>query len=251
MPEDRTVYSTLAALDGATAAQLDPLVEMAELWAAHLRGPAAFGGRVILLTNVPGLKVDGAEPVRADFSATDRRSLFVERVRQARRVPVSTRGKVLQLDLDALAVRPLGPLFDAVRPGALSAATSGLTPLCHAHCGQLMTRRERWLYRLRGWDRRRGVSACVTVCDGESFAPLMRRWSAAIRARGRGKPLPELGDQAFLNFLFLTGAAPVLRLPARLIQHVRKPGETVDARAVVLHFPLPGKLAEMRRLSRV
>ena len=247
---ERVVYSTLATLPGATQAQLDPLLEMATLWATHLRGPARFGGRVTLLTNVPGLTIDGVECVPTPFAATDRRTLFIERVRLARRLKIDPNGRVMQLDLDALAVAPLDPLFDAVRPGTLSAATSGLTPLCHAHCGQLLTRRQRWMYRLRGWDRRRGVSACVTACDGRSFAPLMRRWSAAIRAVGRDRPVPELGDQTYLNFLFLTGLAPVHRLPAGLIHHVRAPGEPPPPGAAVLHFPLPNKLQEMRRLRR-
>jgi hypothetical protein len=83
----------------------------------------------------------------------------------------------------------------------------------------------------------------------------MRRWSAAIRVRGRGRPVPLLGDQSFLNFLFLTGAARIRRLPRRLIYHVRRPGIRLDdpaaARAAVLHFPIPRKLEEMRRWSRL
>ena len=161
----------------------------------------------------------------------------------------------MQLDLDALAMRSIEPLFGAIRPATLTAARSGFSPLIHDHAGCLLTRPERWKYRLRGWYCRAGVSACVTACDGRAWPRLMRRWAAAMRARGRGKLAPPLGDQSFLNFLFVTGAAPIRRLAAHMVHHVRRPGEPLDgaaaARAVVLHFPLPCKLAEMRRASAV
>lgn len=250
---ERVVYSTLCALAGGTPAQLQTLTEMASLWAAHLRGPGRFDGRVVLLTDVPDLRVRGAEPVVAPFRAADRRELFLQRVRQFRYVPVGPGDRVMQLDLDALAVAPLDPLFGTVRPGALTAARSALSPLAHDNAGSVMTRGERWACRLRGWHLRAGVSACVTACEGADWHRLMRRWSAAIRGRGRGRAVPPLGDQSFLNFLFLTGAAPVRRLPAHLVYHVRRPGLPPDdpaaRRATVLHFPVPQKLDEMRRWS--
>lgn len=252
---ERIVYSTLCALDGASRAQLDPLIEMATLWAAHLRGPARFDGRIILLSNVPDLRVPGVHTIAVPFLAADRRDLFLERVRRFRCLPIQPSDQVMQMDLDALAVVPLDELFGAIRPGTLMAATSGSSPLIHDHAGGLMTRPERWRYRVRGWYHRAGVSACVTACDGTTWPHVMRRWSAAIRARGRGRPIPLLGDQSFLNFLFVTGAAPIRRLPRRLIYHVRRPGVALDdpsaVRATVLHFPLPRKLEEMRRWSRL
>lgn len=251
---ERIVYSALCALEGSTAAQWKPFVEMATLWAAHLRGPGRFDGRVILLTNLPDLRVEGAESIPAPFVAADRRALFLERVRQYRRLPVGPGDQVVQLDLDALAVAPVDRLFDAIRPGALMAARSGYSPLAHEHAGGLLTRRERWRYRVRGWYHRAGVSASVTACDGQTWPRVMRRWAASMRARGRGRPVPSLGDQSFLNFLFVTGAARVQRLPRAMVYHARRPGVPLDdpvaARAVVLHFPLPQKLDEMRRWSR-
>lgn len=251
---ERIIYSTLCALDGSSAASLQPLIEMASLWAAHLRGPGRFGGRVVLLTNLPDLRVDGAELIIAPFRAAERREFFLERVRRYRCVPVRAGDQVMQLDLDALTVAPVEALFAVIRPGVLMAARSGYSPLVHEHAGGLLARRERWRYRLCGWYHRAGVSACVTACDGEVWPRVMRRWSAAMRGRGRGRPVPALGDQSFLNFLFVTGAAPVRRLPAALVYHARRPGVPLNdpaaARAVVLHFPIPQKLDEMRRWSR-
>ena len=251
---ERIIYSTLCALEGASSAQLEPMLEMAAMWAAHLRGPGRFAGRIILLTNLPQLRIDGVDAIATPFRAAQRRELFLERVRHFRHVPVQPADQVVQLDLDALAIAPLEAVFDRIRPGTLMAARSGYSPLAHQHAGSLMTRRERWSYRLRGWYHRAGVSACVTACDGRTWPRVMRRWSAAMRARGRGRPAPELGDQSFLNFLFVTGAAPIARLPRRLIYHARRPGVPLNdpdaARATIVHFPLPQKLEEMRRWSR-
>ena len=252
---ERIIYSTLYALDGASTAQLEPMLDMAAMWAAHLRGPGRFIGRIILLTNLPQLRIAGVDAISTPFRAAQRRELFLERVRRSRHVPVEPQDQVMQLDLDTLALAPVEPLFGAIRPGLFMAARSGYSPLAHQHAGGLMTRRERWSYRVRGWYHRAGVSACVTACDGRTWPRVMRRWSAAMRARGRGRPVPELGDQSFLNFLFVTGAAPIARLPRRLVFHARRPGLPLDhppaARAAVIHFPLPQKLQEMRRWSRL
>ena len=251
---ERIVYSTLVALRGAMPDTLRPLEAIARLWARSLRQRALFDGRVVLLSNIPGLEIDGVEVIATPFHAEDRRHLFVERVRRFAHVPVRPRDVVMQLDLDALAVAPLEPLFEAIRPGVLLAARSGSSPLIHGHAGALMSRRARQCCRLRGWGRRAGVSACVTACDGASWHALMRRWSAACRLGSRNRPVPELGDQAFLNWLFVAGIMPVRRLPAESIRHVRRPGENPDdpsiRRAIVLHFPFKERLAEMERFCQ-
>ena len=250
---ERIVYSALCSLDGGGPDRLEPLVAMAGLWASHLRGPGRFDGRLLLLTNVPGLRVEGAEPIAAPIRAADRRDLFLERVRRFRRLPVGPGDRVLQMDLDALAVAPIAPLFEAIRPGVLLASPSRLPPLAADQAGTLLTAGERRRYRALGWGRRPGVSACLTACDGASWPRLMGRWAAAIRSRCRGRPVPPLGDQSFLNVLFLTGAVPVRRFPRGLIHHVRRPGEPLDdpaaVRAAVLHFPTARRLEEMRRRS--
>lgn len=252
---DDVVYSTLSLLDGAPRGALDPFIEMATLWAAHLRGPGRFDGRVILLTNVPDLPaIPGVEFVLTSFDARDRSRLFMERVRHYRAVPSSTTARIMQLDLDALAIAPLAPLLARARAGRLLAARSGWSPLVHDHAGQLLTRPQRWRYRLAGWSIRAGVSACVTLCHAGDWIRIMRRWAAGFRARPLPRP-PQLGDQAYLNWLFLTGALPVHRLPGTWVHHLRTPGEPstdpAQRRATILHFPIPNKLREMRRLSRV
>ena len=250
---ERIIYSTLCALPGTTPGQLRQYADMASTWAATLRDAGRFGGRVLLLTNVPDLRVDGVEALPAPFAAAGRREAFVERVRVFRHVPVRSDDRVMHMDLDTVAVAPAERLFEAIRPGTLMAAPSGDPPLAHEHAGSLMTRAERWKYRLCGGYHRVGVSACVTACHGDAWTKLMRRWAAAIRGRGRGRPIPPLGDQSYLNFLFLTGAARVRRFPPDLIHHVRRPGLPLDdpaaGRAAVLHFPVPNKLEEMRRWS--
>lgn len=254
---DRIVYSTLCALAGSSQAQLQAIIDMASLWAAHLRDRARFDGRVVLLTNVPNLQIAGAESIAAPFQAVDRQRLFLERVLRFRAVPVVPTDQVMQMDLDALAVAPLDPLFEAMQPDALMAAPSRMGPLAEEQAGSLLTRCERWMYRARGWHRREGVSACVTGCYGSDWTRLMRRWAAAIRVRGRSRPVPQFGDQSFLNFLLLSGAARVQRLPPHLVYHVRQPGsvfhDPAAARAVVWHFPIlptPQRLEEMRRSSQ-
>ena len=251
---ERIVYSTLCALEGASPESLEPLMEMARLWASHLRGPAGFDGRILLITNLPDLLVEGAELVAASIRATDRRELFLERVRQYPVITPAPGDRIMQLDLDALAVAPLDRLFEAARPGTLMAARSGLSPLHPDHAGPMLSRPARWGYRLRGWSLRRGVSACVTVCDGASWGDLMGRWAEAFASVGSGRRTPTLGDQSFLNYLFLTGGARVRRLPGSWIHHFRRPGAPLDdpaaAGATILHFPIPRKLEEMRRWSR-
>lgn len=256
MGRERVVYTTLCALAGSNhVGEIAPLTEMARLWAAHLRGPARFDGRIILLTNVDGLRIDGCEIVPTLFRSTDRKQLFLERVRHYRHVPVGPNDQVMQLDLDALAVAPLHRLFTYIRPGEMVAARSGLSPLDHEHAGQFMSRMRRWSYRSRGWYHRAGVSACITMCTGSDWPRLMRRWAAAVRVIGRNRPVPQLGDQTFLNFLYLTGAAPIRRLPTSLVFHVKRadiqPSDPAAERAVVVHFPLPDKLRIMQRWSRL
>ena len=250
---ERVIYSTLCALPDTTAEQIRHYCEMAATWAASLRGAGGFGGRLVLLTNVPGLRVDGLDSLPAPFHAVDRKSAFLERVRAFRHVPVRAADTVMHMDLDTVAVAPLEAVFSAIRPGTLMAAPSGDSPLAHEHAGSLMTRAERWRYRLCGGYHRVGVSACVTACHGSDWPRLMRRWAASIRGRGLGRPIPPRDDQSYLNFLFLTGAARVRRFPAHLIHHIRRPGlpldDAVARRAVVLHFPVPNKLDEMRRWS--
>jgi hypothetical protein len=250
---NRIIYSTLCALDDAPAEQCAQIRAMASLWAAHLRGPGRFEGRLIVLTNLPDLEIPGAECLTAPFEVASRPHLFLERVRQYRRVPVGPDDQVMQLDLDALAMAPVHALFDAIRPATLMAAQSGLPPLAHEQAGNLMTRPERWRYRVRGWYRRPGVSACVTVCNGADWPRLMECWVQAIDERGNGRPVPLLGDQSFLNLLFLTGHAKVRRLPKSLVYHVRKPDLPMDhplaTQATILHFPLKDRLPVMQRWS--
>lgn len=254
MAED-IVYSTLCGLAGADRASLESLVDMARLWAAHLREPGQFTGRILLLTNVPDLPaIKGVEFVAAPFAADDRRKLFIERVRRYSHVPARPGSRVMQLDLDALAVAPLGPLLAQCHPGRLTAARSGWSPLVPAHAGGLLSRAERWRCRSLGWSWRAGVSASVTICSGEDWTWIMRRWAASFRARRRAQP-PPLGDQSYLNWLFVTGAVPMRRLEPRWVRHLRRAGRpAADPQlrgATILHFPIPDKLSEMRRLSRL
>lgn len=251
---DRIIYSTLCALPGTTPDQIRHYSDMASTWAGSLRAAGRFDGRVLLLTNVPGLGVAGIESIPTPFDAAGRKEAFLERVRAFRHVPVRPGDRVMHMDLDTVAVAPTERMFDAIRPGALMAAPSGDPPLAHEHAGSLMTRAERWRFRVCGGYHRTGVSACVTACHGADWTVLMRRWAAAIRGRGRGRPIPPRDDQSYLNFLFLTGAARVRRFPPDLIHHVRGPGLPLDdpaaRRATVLHFPVPNKLEEMRRWGR-
>lgn len=251
---ERIIYSTLCALPGTPPEQIRQYLEMVSTWAATLRGAGRFDGRVFLLTNVPDVRLEGVEPLPTQFAAAGRDEAFLERVRVFRRVPVGPEDQVIHMDLDTVAVAPAARLFEVIRPDTLMAAPSGDPPLAHEHAGSLMTRGERWRYRVCGGYGRVGVSACITACDGAAFPRLMGRWAAAIRGRGRGRPMPPRADQSYLNFLYLTGAARVRRFPADLIHHVRRPGLPLDdpaaRRAAVLHFPVPNKLDEMRRWSR-
>lgn len=160
----------------------------------------------------------------------------------------------MQLDVDALAVRPVEPLFAGPRETALRAAPSGLAAMDPLHAHRLVGGPARlWYGRVLGWRRRLGVSACCTSCTGEQWPRLMGEWAAAIRRHGR-RPAPVLGDQSFLNLLYVTRRIGIRALPPGAIHHVYgepdAEGEAAE-RARVLHFPNARKLEMMKQMSVV
>ena len=224
---------------------------MARLWVDQLRGAGRFGGRVLLLTNLKDLPPEatraGVEPVRVDLGPVDRPGLFMQRVLLWERLPVEAGDRVMQLDLDALAMRPLDPLFESMSNESLSAAPSRLTPLDPMHAGPLLSRPRRVWKRWLGWDRRAGLSASVTGGLYQPWQRAMRAWATAIR-KHRGTP-PPLGDQSFLNLLLIRGSASLTAFPAGLIHHVgheESPSLPAAEAASVLHFPFPDRLVAMR-----
>ena len=250
---ERVIYSACYRLPGATDEEFRAVLEMVELWLAHLRGPGAFAGRVLLLTNQRTLPLPGVELVPIGDDATDRKALFRQRPLTWDRLPVRAGESWMQLDADSLALRPVEPLF--ARPGdrSLRCSPSGLTVLRNAdpvlgRVGRL------WHGRVRGWRERPGVSACLTSCMGEHWARLMAPWAEAVRRyqrRPTGKPV---GDQGLLNLLYLTGRIEVSVLPPGLIHHVRGEEDLFGAEANaahVLHFPNPWRAEQMRRRSVV
>jgi hypothetical protein len=251
------VWSMLVRLPGASDAQVAPMLEMARLWAAHLRGPAAHRGPVVLLSNLPDPGIDGLEVVPVQSRATTRREVFAERPRLARTaLRPEAQDRYLQLDLDALARHSLEPLFRGIRSGELRVAPSMLPVGGPHHAGHAWGPVRRfWLGRVRGWDRRPGVSASVNGCSGGDWDMVMGSWAGVIeRDRSRGVPLPELGDQAYLNELHGRRVVPMRRYGPGEVHHLRvddeAPRERIDG-ARVLHFPLPEKLERMREWSRV
>ena len=239
-------------LPGGDVAAFHRTLEMVELWLAHLRGPGRFAGRVVLLTNEPRLPLRDVELVPLGATPADRRQLFLQRVLAWDRLAVRRGEWWMQLDADTLVVRPLEALFPATDEATLWASPSGLTPLDPMHAASLLSRPQRlWYGRVRGWRRRLGVSACITTCAGAHWAALMGAWAGAIHAHG-DRPVPELGDQSFLNLLHMTGAIRVRALPPALVHHVRTEadlGAAAAERAHVLHFPNPHKLAMMKQRS--
>ena len=226
---------------------------MVELWLAHLRGPGAFRGRVVLLTNRPTLPLPDVELVRLEDTPRSRKDLFRQRPLAYDRLPVRAGERWMQMDADMLAIRPMAPLFAAPGETRLLASPSGLTALDNA--APLLGRPARlWYGRVRGWRGRRGVSACLTTCVGERWAELMRPWAEAVRRYDDGPRREPVGDQGILNYLLITGRIRVGALPDGLIHHVlRRDHEDAEAeaRAHVLHFPNPWKLELMKRRSVV
>lgn len=250
---DQVIYSACYRLPDADAAAFRDLLDMVELWLAHLRGPGGFTGRVVLLTNEKDLPLPDVELVPIEDTAANRKELFRQRPLAYDRLPVRSGERWMQLDADTLAMRSIEPLF--ARPGdtTLRASPSGLTVIENA--APVLSRVERfWYGRVRGWHDRPGVSACLTSCTGEQWNRLMGPWAAAIRRHNaRGSQAP-IGDQGFLNLLYMKGEVSVTPLPAGLIYHVR--GETdlyggAAEQAHVLHFPNPWKLEFMKRRSLV
>lgn len=250
---DRVIYSACCRLPGADDASFGQLLEMMELWLSHLRGPGAFTGRVVLLTNESDLPLPDVELVPIEDSPRTRKDLFRQRPLAYDRLPVRPGERWMQMDADTLAVRPIEPLF--ARPGetTLRAAPSGLTLMENA--APALSRPARfWYGRVRGQNGRPGVSACITSCMGEHWHRLMAPWAAAIRRYNDRPRSTPVGDQGFLNLMHMTGQIDVTPLPAELIYHVRGEEDLyceAAEGATVLHFPNPWKVELMTRRSVV
>lgn len=249
------VYSACYRFPGSTDDEFREVLEMVELWLAHLRGPGKFNGRVLLLTNQPVLPFRDVELVKMDDRAESRTGLFRQRPLAYDRLPVQPGERWMQMDADSLAVRPIEPLFVRRGDDRMVASPSGLTALANA--SPVLSRpRQIWYSRVRGWRGRMGVSACLTSCNAEHWQKLMRPWADAIReynaiAAERSQPS---GDQGFLNLMYISGKADITPLPPGLVFHVGKP-EQLDEEAAQeahwLHFPNPWKLELMKRRSVV
>ncbi len=235
----------------------DELLAMAGLWAAHLRGPGEHAGDIMVLTDMPSLAIAGVRTVPVTCDARTRPEIFAARPELARRhIHPEPDDRYMQLDLDSLARHPIAPLFAAIEPGEMRVAPSML-PLLHPQQARfLVPRWRRWWYRrVRGWDRRLGVSASVTACHGADWTRFMGAWADVIRgSRGRALDGPRPGDQGHLNYLYAFGRIPMRRYGPDHIHHLRvddrAPPDRID-RARVLHFPVPDKLERMREWSRV
>ena len=248
----QVVYSMCCRLPEDDGTGFRHQLEMVELWLAHLRGPGRFTGRVVLITNERRLPWSDVEPMPLGTVAQDRTRLFLQRVLIYDRLPVRAGETWMQLDVDALAVRPIEALFAGAADVGLRAAPSGFSPLHPMHARWLVRRHTRlWYGRVRGWDHRLGVSACLTSCTAERWHQSMGAWAALIRRHGE-RPMPILGDQSFLNLLYMTGKAGIRLVEDGAVLHVRderdmESGPAEEAR--VLHFPNPRKLAMMKQMS--
>lgn len=251
------VWSVLVGLPDARPEQVDRMVEMARLWAAHLRGPGEHEGPVVLLTNLDDLSIEGVSAVAVQSRARERRELLRECPALAlRHLEPSEVDRCLQCDIDSLARHPIEPLFAGIVAGGMRVAPSML-PLTHwQQLGLVLGRwRLAWCRHVRGWHRRLGVSSSHSGCAGADWADFMGRWAAAVeRHPPRSDGARSPGDQAYLNWLYAVEGVPMRRYGPDELHHLRlddpAPRERIEA-ARILHFPLPDKLERMREWSRL
>lgn len=251
------VWSVLVALPDAAAKDVDRMLGMANLWAAHLRGPGEHDGPIVLLTNLEELSVEGVMPVVTRSRAEERRELLRECPSLAlRELRPADGDRLLQVDIDSLARHRIAPLFEGIVEGEMRVAPSML-PLTHwQQLGLIFGRwRLAWYGRVRGWNRRLGVSSSHHGCAGGDWADFMGRWVSALERhppRFDGSRSP--GDQAYLNYLYAVEGVPMRRYGPDELHHLRPddeaPREAIEA-ARILHFPLPDKLERMREWSRL
>lgn len=250
------VWSLFYRLPNVSDEAFEPMVEMARLWAAHLRGPGEHRGPVMLIGNVTDIQIEGATFVPFDCQAVESRQLLAETpVAAYQKLRPTPRDRLMQMDIDALTRHPIAPMFDAIRAGQMRVSPSSL-PLTHwQQAGRFLGRSRRWYGWVRGWRWRLGVSSSLTACLGQDWERFVGRW-AALAERYRDVPLdhPRPGDQGYLNHLYAFERLPMCRYGPEDIHHLREPETTprdqVD-QARVLHFPLHGKLSRMREWSRV
>lgn len=251
------VWSVLVGLPDAAAKDVDRMVEMARLWAAHLRGPGAHEGPILLLTNLESLSIEGASTVAVQSQARERRELLRECPSLAlRHLEPADGDRYMQCDLDSLARHPIAPLFEGIVEGEMRVAPSML-PLTHWQQLGLVFGRLRlaWYRRVRGWHRRPGVSSSHHGCAGRDWADFMGRWVSALeRHPPRFDGARSPGDQAYLNYLYAVEDVPMRRYGPDELHHLRvedeAPRDQIEA-ARILHFPLPDKLERMREWSRL
>lgn len=251
------VWSVLVALPDGGSRQVDRMLEMARLWAGHLRGPGEHEGPVVLLTNLEDLSIEGVTAVPVRSRAAERRELLRECPSLAlRHLRPGAGDRCMQVDVDSLARHPIAPLFHGIVEGEMRVAPSML-PLTHwQQLGLILGRwRLAWYGHVRGWKRRLGVSASHTGCAGTDWPGFMRRWVAAVEARpARADGTRSPGDQAYLNYLYAVERVPMRRYGPGELHHLRvddeTPAERIE-RARILHFPVPDKLERMREWSRL
>ncbi|MEM6560409.1 MAG: hypothetical protein AAF656_02310 [Planctomycetota bacterium] len=230
------------------------MAEMLTLWLTHLRGPGGYTGDIALLGNLASLDelpTDAAELADAegvtllpfDDVAESHQATLLNTILAHDVVPAEAYDVVMQLDLDVLAQRDVTPLF--ARGEKLRAAASGAAVFARAHARSIMTKAEAASAVLRRprLAKRRGISSCAFSCLGSTWHGQMSAWAELIRERRDRFPLPSLSDQSYLNLAWLLGVLDAESMPA---EHVVHGNWSAAADPILLHFPVPGRLAKMR-----
>lgn len=233
------IYSFLGLAQEAAAPRPD-LVSMYDLWLRHLRGPGCYRGDILLITDYEELERDGVQLVAPQFKGATVQSLFFARVYNHEVVPAANYDVVLQTDLDVLAVRDVGPLFEA--PAPFCAASSGLRLY---DCRQAGNWRDfpgtAWKSLWPTQRRRAGVSASVFACRGAAWTECMQVWSRLCR-RYEQRSL-VYADQTILNVMYANQEIPIKPYDPSWIRH-RDWAYHPDA--ILWHFPTVQRQDVMR-----
>lgn len=219
---------------------------MLDLWLRSLRGPGRFTGDILLFTDREDLRAPQiiVRPIRLQWAQD--KELWTARIANYERLPYRDYDTIMHLDLDTICVNDITDLF--ATDDTLRAAPSNLLLFEPKHIRQFLNPAQKiWYGRFSPRRSQKGVSASIFSCAASAWEHNMGTWARTI-AQHRHAPVPELGDQSYLNLLYFRKAIPIRPYSYEEIQH-RDWSYSPHAR--IFHFPgRPDRVELMHRHSR-
>jgi hypothetical protein len=216
---------------------------MLDLWARSLRETGNYRGDILIFTDRPELQLPGIIVRPLLLQNVELKHFWLTRILNYKNLPYRDYDTLMHIDLDAVCVNDINDLFALNED--LRTAPSNLLLFDRQHILPFMNPAQRIKYRYFSRQRsRKGVSACVFSCASSAWEKNMKAWAEAIEQHGNG-PVPDLGDQSFLNLLYYRNTIPFRPYSREEIQHK---DWSFSPQARIFHFPgLADRAALMQR----